>query len=373
VSLASPDIVQAFVEDSREHLGDIEANLMDIESAGEGADPELINSVFRAAHSIKGGAGMLGFDTIKELAHKLENVLHMVRSKELVIDGAIVNTLLAGFDKLLALVENIEESESASIAEHVEKLQAIAESKQAKPAGTEARPAVLPGPAAKTFDVDAVSLAQAREGGNDIYLLEYDLIHDIHGEDKTPFQVMKVLQDAGRIVDCKVDIAAVGGLDGDFSNKIPFFVLFASILEPQHVGLLTKLPAERIVKVDEAAAAALSSGANFGEYTLTEEAGRCLVRFPRQALVGTLGGLKAALLAAFDRCQSLALDFSGVEQADVFLFQLLCSAQRTFAGGGKGVEIAGAVPPAVQELARASGFSDASLVGLGLSRCVFVH
>lgn len=378
MSFASADIVQAFVEDCREHLGDIEANLMDIESAGAAADPELMNSVFRAAHSIKGGAGMLGFDTIKELAHKLENVLHMIRSKELVADNAIVNTLLGGFDKLLELVENIEGSESISIVEHVQKLKAIAESKQVPKAAPAQKPAAIPVPGAKTFDVDPVSLTQAREGGNDIYLLEFDLIHDIHGKDKTPFQVLKTLQDSGRIIDCKVDFAAVGGLDDAFSNTIPFYVLFATILEPQHVALVTKLPPERITTVDQAAEATLISsmaaaGATFGEYVLAIEGGRATVRFPHRAVVGTLGGLKSALLAAFDHSECLALDLSSVERTDIFLFQMLCSAQRTFAGGGKRVELSGEIPASVRESALANGFADASLFGLGIPTCVFVH
>ncbi|MDO9083651.1 MAG: Hpt domain-containing protein, partial [Humidesulfovibrio sp.] len=62
MTLEINDLVQGFVEDCHEHLDHIEAALMDVEAAGDNQDPELVNSVFRAAHSIKGGAGMLGLD-----------------------------------------------------------------------------------------------------------------------------------------------------------------------------------------------------------------------------------------------------------------------------------------------------------------------
>ncbi|MCG8701375.1 MAG: Hpt domain-containing protein, partial [Bacteroidales bacterium] len=69
------EILQSFVEESREHLADIENDLLTIEEGGADIDEDLVNKVFRAAHSIKGGAGFMGLETIKDLAHKTENVL----------------------------------------------------------------------------------------------------------------------------------------------------------------------------------------------------------------------------------------------------------------------------------------------------------
>ena len=66
--IATDDLLIGFVEDSKEHLGDIEESLLDIERTKDDFDEELVNSVFRAAHSIKGGAGMLGLEGIKELS-----------------------------------------------------------------------------------------------------------------------------------------------------------------------------------------------------------------------------------------------------------------------------------------------------------------
>lgn len=72
-------ILQLYVEDSLDHLNGIESDLLAIESAGSSPDPEILNKVFRAAHSIKGGAGFMGMTVIRDLAHHLENVLSFVR------------------------------------------------------------------------------------------------------------------------------------------------------------------------------------------------------------------------------------------------------------------------------------------------------
>ena len=328
------DLILSFVEDSREHLADIETLLLDIEAAGEGADEDLVNSVFRAAHSIKGGAGMLGLDTIKDLAHRLENVLHMLRGRELAPSSDVVGVLLQGFDRLSALIDNVQESESMSIREDVDKLVALAESgmPEEERGQAEQTTEVSVG-GVSVFNVDALSLKQAESGGNYVYVLEFDLIHDIHRRDKTPLDVIKMLTDSGRIVDCRVDIEAVGTLEDEFTGAIPFFVLFSSILEPKYARALVGLPEERItpIDVDEAARALVGEEAIhefFGACSLTIAAGQGRLKLPRRSGVEGLRSLQAALLACRERCTSLTLDFSAVEDCDVFLLQLLLSAER---------------------------------------------
>ena len=67
-----------FFEESREGLDAMEAGLLALEDGQH--DPEVINSVFRAAHSIKGGAGTFGFDAIAGLTHVLETLLDELRA-----------------------------------------------------------------------------------------------------------------------------------------------------------------------------------------------------------------------------------------------------------------------------------------------------
>ena len=85
------ELLQGFISESREHLATIEADLLAIEQAGDAADAELVNKVFRAAHSIKGCSGFLGLNQVKELAHKAETVLDMLRSHKICPNAEVTN------------------------------------------------------------------------------------------------------------------------------------------------------------------------------------------------------------------------------------------------------------------------------------------
>ncbi len=87
-----------FFDESDEHLDDMEQLLMSLDI--ESPDPEELNSIFRAAHSIKGGSGIFGFDALMNLTHVMENLLDKARNNELSITADIVNMLLETLDVL---------------------------------------------------------------------------------------------------------------------------------------------------------------------------------------------------------------------------------------------------------------------------------
>ncbi|MDH4317799.1 MAG: chemotaxis protein CheA, partial [Desulfobulbaceae bacterium] len=129
MSIEDDEILQGFIEESLEHLADIENDLLTIEEAGADIDEDLVNKVFRAAHSIKGGAGFMGLTIIQELAHAAENVLGLIRSKKLIPTPEIINVLLKASDELQKLIEDIHNSNNKDIAKHIEVLNAIFEGK----------------------------------------------------------------------------------------------------------------------------------------------------------------------------------------------------------------------------------------------------
>ncbi len=125
MQIEDDEILQGFIEESLEHLADIENDLLAIEEAGENIDEDLVNKVFRAAHSIKGGAGFMGLTGIQDLSHSMENVLGLIRSKKLIPNPEIINILLLGSDQLRSMIEDIHSSNDVDISSHVEPLNAI--------------------------------------------------------------------------------------------------------------------------------------------------------------------------------------------------------------------------------------------------------
>lgn len=91
-----------FFEESRELLDGMEAALLALADAAD--DLELINTVFRTAHSIKGGAATFGFSEIAEFTHSVESVLDLMRSGKLTIDQPGIDLLLKTVDVTRAML-----------------------------------------------------------------------------------------------------------------------------------------------------------------------------------------------------------------------------------------------------------------------------
>ena len=94
----------AFFEESREGLDAMERGLLSLESGAGTADAETINVIFRAAHSIKGGAATFGFSSVTDLTHLLETLLDEARAGRRVLDQAAIGALLVSVDVLRSLL-----------------------------------------------------------------------------------------------------------------------------------------------------------------------------------------------------------------------------------------------------------------------------
>lgn len=106
-------IIHYFIEEAQEHLETVEQGLLDL--AEVIADAERVNEMFRAAHSIKGGAAMLGFEGIQTTAHKLEDCFKILRDHPVPIDPQLETLFLGGYDALKALVEELANSPTMSL------------------------------------------------------------------------------------------------------------------------------------------------------------------------------------------------------------------------------------------------------------------
>ncbi len=239
----------AFTEEALEHLDGIEADLLSIEENGADIDSDVVNKVFRAVHSIKGGAGFLGLERVKDLSHSAENILNMIRNEELVPTPAIVSVLLGATDQLTAMITDVTNSNDVDISNHVNNLKDVLENSVPDDEkedletffhiGTEEKP--------ELFSVNKFEYETALKQGKNIFVIEYDLITDIDAKDKTPLEVINELQQTGELFDSVVDVASVGGLDSESSAmRLPLFVLFGTILEPELLISFLDLPSGRI-------------------------------------------------------------------------------------------------------------------------------
>ncbi len=99
-------IMGYFLEEAKEHLATIEQGLLNLQNLVE--DSERLNEVFRAAHSLKGGAAMLGIPSIQKIAHQLEDCFKILQEHPLQTDPTLEALFFQGFDPLSELLEALE-------------------------------------------------------------------------------------------------------------------------------------------------------------------------------------------------------------------------------------------------------------------------
>ncbi len=247
------ELIRDYLAECREHLTTIEADLLAMEQSGEHIDEQLVNRVFRAAHSIKGGAGFFDLAKIRELAHKTENALDLIRSRQMVPTPEVASILLLAFDKLRELIADHHRSNEADISDFVSSLTALAAaslpadersslSEQVEVAAAEHH---------RHIQVSAFDLSQARKGGKFIYLIQYDLIHDIERRGTTPWAVFRRLIECGTLLETVFDLESAGTLEDEPSNQLILEVLYATVMEPDMLGGLVEVPLDRVRLIEK--------------------------------------------------------------------------------------------------------------------------
>lgn len=102
------EIIDDFLVEADELLHSLDTNLVKLETTPN--DLNLLNEIFRAAHTIKGTSSFLGFEQVTNLTHKMEDILNKLRKAEMIVTPAIMDLLLESLDILKVLISNVHES-----------------------------------------------------------------------------------------------------------------------------------------------------------------------------------------------------------------------------------------------------------------------
>jgi len=119
VSIDLDQFKQIFFEESFEGLETMESGLLALNDGG--TDLEVVNDIFRAAHSIKGGSATFGFSALASFTHVMEGLLDEMREGKREADQDVVNILLASVDEMRDLMTAYQNDEEPD----VEKMQAL--------------------------------------------------------------------------------------------------------------------------------------------------------------------------------------------------------------------------------------------------------
>jgi two-component system chemotaxis sensor kinase CheA len=177
-------IRDVFFQECEEQLAELETGLLRMEDGAD--DPDTVNAVFRAVHSIKGGAGIFSLDALVRFAHVFETSLDGVRSKRIGVTPAVMKLLLRAAD---ALADHVRAGREGGVAEPGKTAALVAEfgvlnagPSAAKPAAPSeaSTPAVAPpAPAAvaagRVWNIEFTPLASLYAKGNEAALLLREL------------------------------------------------------------------------------------------------------------------------------------------------------------------------------------------------------
>jgi Chemotaxis protein histidine kinase and related kinases len=110
----------AYFTESRELLSSMELSLLALEK--NSFDKDSINSIFRAAHTIKGNSGMFGFERVGDFTHFIENILVGVRNETISVVPSLTTLLLECHDFIQTLMDHYEDDEENQLDEKTESL-----------------------------------------------------------------------------------------------------------------------------------------------------------------------------------------------------------------------------------------------------------
>lgn len=177
-----------FFEESREGLEAMEAGLLSLEQGNR--DGDLINSIFRAAHSIKGGSATFGFDAIAGMTHVLETLLDELRAGQRAVSPPAVDAMLASVDVLRALLAEAEHGTPADPAA----VQAMKDRLNAVLSGQDA-----PAPAAP-------AAAAAKEAEPDGWKIGFTPAPSLFMSGNDPLRILRELEHLGPLeIACRME------------------------------------------------------------------------------------------------------------------------------------------------------------------------
>lgn len=108
--------LEIFIDETGEHIQTLSDCIMELEKEPENMD--TINEIFRAAHSLKGMAGTMGFKRMQHLTHDMENVFQEVRSEKIKVNSSMIDLLFKCLDAIEAYLTNIKESSDEGTEEN---------------------------------------------------------------------------------------------------------------------------------------------------------------------------------------------------------------------------------------------------------------
>ena len=226
--------LEIFIDESNEHLQSLSDQLMILEKEPENSD--TINEIFRAAHSLKGMAGTMGYKRMQNLTHDMENVFSEVRNGNMKVTSDLVDVLFQCLDALEEYVNNIQETQDEGTNDNEPIIKALnafiaSENKDAAPAEEKQEQQAESAPAEKLqadehgismeladFEKNAVN--EALKKGMHVYEIKVTVDENCILKAARAFLVFKNLEGHGDVIKSDPSVQDIEDEKFDFDFQI---------------------------------------------------------------------------------------------------------------------------------------------------------
>lgn len=202
--MASRGPIQEFVSEAKEHLANITDDLLGLEGERPESLDYRLDRIFRAVHSVKGGSGFFGCKTIERIAHQMEALLDLARSHGQTPDAELIDGLLAGSDRILALLDDLAGEPSADIDDILQRLEQLCERY------------TRPKPPPTRYFPDNPHILAAPAGHDHVYEVTVELGDCFRRDGESPVSLLGRLQGIGQILDGYLSVP-----EGDLTECLP--------------------------------------------------------------------------------------------------------------------------------------------------------
>ncbi|MCR5521515.1 MAG: chemotaxis protein CheA [Lachnospiraceae bacterium] len=294
--------LEIFIEETKEHLQSLNEQLLVLEK--EPDNKETINEIFRAAHSLKGMAGTMGYKRMQKLTHDMENVFQEIRNEKMKVSSTLVDGLFRGLDALEEYLDNIVNNQDEGTNDNQDIIDLFQKELQAGLAGGSAAPSEPEAPAQSAPASAAAAVAvetdpqellnsftlieqeknminKARSAGQQAYIVRINIQDTCVLKAARAFLVFKAIESVGETIKSIPDAQAIEDEKFDFSfsvvitskktmEEVQAAVMNVSEVKSVDIALIDESKCEPKATGEEQAAAASQSATATAAATQTK-------------------------------------------------------------------------------------------------------
>lgn len=246
---ASPEEIRIFLEEAEEQILTLEEGIIDLEKSSDELDTELLQAIFRAAHTLKGSSAALGHTGMAKLTHEMENLLDQLRKGTREVTPEFINLLLEGIDALRIYNEEIATDEESGYSpdELIEKLRLIGQStSQAKKEVSATEESVQ-----TAFFVPQlvnIALENAKAHGNKVFTIRALLNLENTLPAVRAYQILMLLEEKGTII---ASDPTMQNIESELKDSEVKVLLVTGASKGEIEKELANVPDVRKIKIEE--------------------------------------------------------------------------------------------------------------------------